>query len=113
MNDYFDSRVALEELNGAWDADPLDPPTMRAESGVVLDMLADELDDRLRETLSMIREIGGVAFKCNGTLNVNRIAAMSGRPQRTIARHVGRMKDHVKSIDFERLNCVSGNNVVL
>jgi hypothetical protein len=113
MNDDFDARLAIEEWNGAWDADPLDPPTTRAEASVILDMLADALDDRLRETLSMIREIGGVALKCNGTLNVNRIAAMSGRPQRTMARHVGRMKDRVKSIDFERLNCVSGNNVVL
>ena len=113
MNDYFDSRVALEELNGAWDADPLDPPTMRAESGVVLDLLAGELDDRLRETLSMIRNLGDRSFKRNGTLNVNKVSRLVGIHQRTMARHVGRMKDRVKSIDFERLNCVSGNNVVL
>ncbi|RPI64470.1 MAG: hypothetical protein EHM48_00760 [Planctomycetaceae bacterium] len=93
MNDDFDSRVALEELNGAWDADPFNEPTVRADANVILDMLADELDDRLRETLSMIREIGGVAFKRNGTLNVNRVAAMSGRPQRTLYRRIEAIKN--------------------
>jgi len=92
----LDTRIILEECNGAWDADTLDPPTVRAEASVILDMLADELDDRLRETLSMIREIGGVAFKCNGTLNVNRIAAMSARPQRTMARRIDAIKSRAQ-----------------
>ena len=109
----LDTRIILEECNGAWDADPFDAPTVRAEAGVILDALADALDDTGRATLSMIREISDVAFKRNGTLNVNKVSRLVGIHQRTMARHVGRMKDRVKSIDFERLNCVSWNNVVL
>ena len=95
MFDYYrdqDNRISLEELNGALDDDPLDMPTVRAEAGVVLDALADELDDRGRATLSAIRTLGGLAFKRNGTLNVNRIAQMTGQPQRTLARRVDKLK---------------------
>jgi len=88
----LDTRIILEECNGAWDADPFNEPTVRAEAGAVLDALADALDDTGRATLSMIRTLGDRAFKCNGTLNVNRVAAMTGVPQRTLARRVNRMK---------------------
>ena len=88
----LDTRIILEECNGAWDADPLDQPTVRAEAGVILDALADALDDTGRATLSMIRTLGDRAFKCNGTLNVNRVAAMTGVPQRTMARRVNKLK---------------------
>jgi hypothetical protein len=92
MLDTLDTRIILEECNGAWDADPLDPPTTRTEAGIVIDQLADALDDRGRATLSMIRNLGDRAFKRNGTLNVNRIAEMTGQPQRTLARRVATLK---------------------
>lgn len=91
MFDYYrelDSCISLEELNGALDIDPLDMSEVRAEAGVVLDALADTLDDTGWATLSMIRNLGGRAFKRNGTLNVNRIAAMMQQPQRTLYRRV-------------------------
>ena len=89
MIDY-DHRLALEEWNGATDADLFDD--VRPPAGAVLDQIADALDDTGRETLSAIRTLGDRAFKCNGTLNVNRVAAMTGVPQRTLARRVNRMK---------------------
>jgi len=88
----YDSRIAIEEWNGAWDADPLDPPTVRAEASVILNALDDEIDARGQAVLSMIRELGDLAFKRNGTLNVSRIAAMTGQPQRTMARRVNKLK---------------------
>ena len=92
MNDDFDARLAIEERNGAWDADTLDPPTVRAEAGAVLDALADALDDTGRATLTLVRNLGDLAFKRNGTLNVSRISAMTGVPQRTMARRVNKLK---------------------
>ena len=96
MNDDFDARLAIEEWNGAWDADTLDPPTVRSEASVILDMLADALDDSERYVLSMLRELGDKAFKCNGTLNVNRVAVMSGRPQRTLYRRINAIKSRAQ-----------------
>jgi hypothetical protein len=93
MNDDFDARLAIEEWNGAWDADPLDPPTTRAEASVILDMLSDALDDSGRAVLALIRDLGDKAFKCNGTLNVNRIAVLTRRPQRTLARRIDAIKN--------------------
>lgn len=97
MIDY-DPRIALEEWNGAYDLDPLDPPTVRAEAGVVLSLLADEMDERGRAVLNMIRKLGERAFKRNGTLNVNRIAAMTGMPARTLYRRVSRMKGYAAAM---------------
>ena len=101
MFDYYrdpDNRISLEELNGALDADPLDMPQVRAEAGVVLDMLADAADDTGRATLNAIRELGRAALKRNGTLNVNKIARMIGQPQRTMARRVTRLKDYAAAM---------------
>lgn len=92
MNDDFDARLAIEEWNGAWDADTLDPPTVRAEAGAVLNLLADALDEKGQAALRAIRDLGYSAFKRNGTLNVNRIAAMTGMPQRTLYRRVSTLK---------------------
>ena len=89
----LDTRIILEECNGAWDADPLCPPTMRAEASVILDALADALDDSGRDVMALIRDLGDKAFKCNGTLNVNRVAAMLGCPQRTLYRRIDAIKD--------------------
>jgi hypothetical protein len=100
MNDDFDARIAIEEWNGALGADPLDPPTVRAEAGVVIDQLADALDDRGRATMRMIRKLGDLAFKRNGTLNVNRIAQMTGQPQRTLARRVDKLKRTAMSLSI-------------
>ena len=86
----YDSRIALEEWNGATDADPFDD--VRPPAGAVLDQIADALDDTGRATLTLVRNLGDLAFKRNGTLNVNRVAAMTGVPQRTLARRVNRMK---------------------
>jgi len=88
----YDSRIAIEEWNGAWDADPLDMPTVRAEASIILDALADTLDDSGRATLTLVRDLGDRAFKRKGTLNVSRIAAMTGVPQRTMARRGNRLK---------------------
>jgi len=76
MNDDFDARIAIEEWNGALGADPLDPPTVRAEAGVVIDQLADALDDSDRAVLILVRNLGDRAFKRNDTLNVNRAEEM-------------------------------------
>lgn len=49
MFDYYrdpDNRISLEEMNGAPDIDPLDMPAVRAEACIVLDALADEMDER-------------------------------------------------------------------
>jgi hypothetical protein len=92
MNDEFDLRIALEEWNGAYDLDPLDPPTVRAEAGVMINQLADTLDEKGQAVLCAIRGLGDRAFKRNGTLNVSRIAAMAGQPQRTMARRVEKIK---------------------
>lgn len=102
INDDFDTQIAIEEWNGAWDADPLDPPTMRAEASAVLDILADALDDNERAILTLVRNFGQLAFKRNDTLNVNRIAAMSGLPQRTVARRVIRIKNCARSMSLSR-----------
>ena len=98
----FDIRLAIEEWNGSFDADPLDPPTVRAEASVVLDLLADALDDSGRAALCAIRNLGGAAFKCNGTLNVNRIAAMTGQPQRTLSRRVTTIVATAQSMSLYR-----------
>lgn len=100
INDDFDTRIAIEEWSGALDADPLDPPTIRAEASAVLDMLADALDDSGRDILTLVRNFGEFAFKRNATLNVNRIAAMSRLPQRTVARRVARIKDCARSMSL-------------
>jgi hypothetical protein len=103
MFDYYrehDSRISLEELNGALDIDPLDMPAVRAEAVIVLNRLADAADDTGRATLSAIRELGSAALKRNGTLNVNRIAAMTGLPQRTMARRVTRLKDYAAAMSL-------------
>lgn len=94
MFDYrdFDSRISLEELNGALDADPLDMSELRAEAGVILDALADALDEKGQAALCAIRNLGDRAFKRNGTLNVNRIAAMTGQPERTLYRRVAKIQ---------------------
>ena len=98
----FDIRLAIEEWNGSFDADPLDPPTVRAEASVVLDLLADALDDSGRAALCAIRNLGGAAFKCNGTLNVNRIAAMTGQPQRTMYRRIENIKSSAGAMALYR-----------
>ena len=98
----FDTRLAIEEWNGNFDADPLDPPTVRAEASVVLDLLADALDDSGRATLCAIRNLGGAAFKCNGTLNVSRIAAMTRQPQRTLYRRVTTIVATAQSMSLYR-----------
>lgn len=92
MLDTLDTRIILEECNGACDADPFDCPTVRAEAGVILDALVDALDEKGQAALCAIRDLGDRAFKRNGTLNVNRIAAMTGLPERTLARRVATMK---------------------
>ena len=102
MNDDFDARLAIEEWNGALDADPLDPPTVRAEASVILDALADALDDSGRDVMALIRDLGDKAFKCNGTLNVNRVAAMLGCPQRTLYRRIDAIKNSARVMGLER-----------
>ena len=100
----LDTRIILEECNGAWDADPLDMPTVRAEASVILDALADALDDSGRDVMALIRNLGDKAFKCNGTLNVNKIAALAGRPQRTMARSVRAIKDCAQVMGVIKIN---------
>ena len=85
-------RLALEEWNGAWDSDPFDEPAVRAEASVVLDLLANALDDSGRAVLTLARNLGDRAFKRNGTLNVSKIAALTRQPQRTMARRVSKIK---------------------
>jgi hypothetical protein len=103
MFDYYrdpDNRISLEEMNGAPDIDPLDMPAVRAEACIVLDALADEMDERGRAVLTLVRNLGDKAFKRNGTLNVNRIAAMTGLPQRTLARRITRLKDYAAAMSL-------------
>ena len=92
-NDDFDSRIALEEWNGACDPDPFDGASVRLEAGIVLDLIADALDDSGRAALTLVRNLGDRAFKRNGTLNVNKIAGLVGLPQRTLARRIDAIKD--------------------
>ena len=101
-NDDFDSRIALEEWNGACDPDPFDGASVRTEAGIVLDLIADALDDSGRAALTLVRNLGDRAFKRNGTLNVNKIAGLVGLPQRTLARRIGRMKDNAQVMGLSR-----------
>jgi hypothetical protein len=67
-------------------------PDASAVAATVLNHLADALDDSGRAVLNLVRGLGGKAFKRNGTLNVSKIAALSGLPQRTVCRHINALR---------------------
>ena len=76
---------------------PEDSTDAQPAAEFVLAQLADALDDSGRAVLNLVRNLGDRAFKRNGTLNVNKIAALSGCPQRTLYRHINALRSEARA----------------
>ena len=68
------------------------------DASAVLAQLADVLDKSGQAVLDLVRNLGDKAFKRNGTLNVNKIAALSGCPQRTLYRHINALRSDARAM---------------
>ena len=81
---------------------PEDFTDAQPDASAVLAQLADELDESGQAVLNLVRNLGDKAFKRNGTLNINRIAALVGCPQRTVAHRVAALRRAAR--DTPKLN---------
>jgi len=68
------------------------------DASAVLAQLADALDESGQAVLNLARNLGDKAFKRNGTLNINKIAALSGCPQRTLYRHLNALRSDARAM---------------
>jgi hypothetical protein len=68
------------------------------DASAVLAQLADALDESGQAVLNLARNLGDKAFKRNGTLNVNKIATLSGCPQRTLYRHLNALRSDARAM---------------
>lgn len=75
-------------------------PDASAVAANVLNQLADVLDETGQAVLGWIRNHGDKAYKCNGKLNVNRIATETGLPQRTVCRRVQEMQQVLGGLEL-------------
>lgn len=76
--------------------------TCAPDAAAILAQLADTLDENGKAVLDLVRNLGSKAFKRNGTLNVNKIAALSGRPQRTLYRHINTLRSNARAMNLYR-----------
>ena len=67
------------------------------DASAVLAQLANALDESGQAVLNLARNLGDQAFKRNGTLNVSKIAALSGCPQRTLYRHLNALRSDARA----------------
>ena len=68
------------------------------DASTVLAQLADALDESGQAVLNLARNLGDKAFKRNGTLNVSKVAALSGCPQRTLYRHLNALRSDARAM---------------
>jgi len=68
------------------------------DASAILAQLADALDESGQAVLNLAQNLGDKAFKRNGTLNVNKIAALSGCPQRTLYRHLNALRSDARAM---------------
>jgi len=68
------------------------------DASTVLAQLANALDESGQAVLNLARNLGDKAFKRNGTLNVSKIAALSGCPQRTLYRHLNALRSDARAM---------------
>jgi hypothetical protein len=68
------------------------------DASAVLAQLANALDESGQAVLNLARNLGDKAFKRNGTLNVSKIAALSGCPQRTLYRHLNALRSDARAM---------------
>jgi Fic family protein len=93
MDEWLDGSTELAEVytpDASADAQP--------DASAVLAQLADALDESGQAVLNLARNLGDKAFKRNGTLNVNKIAALSGCPQRTLYRHLNALRSDARAM---------------
>jgi hypothetical protein len=87
-----------EWLDGSTELAEVYTPDAQPDASAVLAQLANALDESGQAVLNLARNLGDKAFKRNGTLNVNKIAALSGCPQRTLYRHLNALRSDARAM---------------